>query len=461
MSQHLQPFPIPWADTKQATAVTFGMEIEFMVPFPDDESSDYDQGNDQRYPQQVGRGDMLELLKTMDNHQISILHVAKCIQSTGHSVVAELRNDTNSRAFQAVKHFKAHVYFSDIVEGEPSLIVAWNETDNERYPHRCFVAKHEHCEDIRDDPHGGPIPGHLWTCVEINTPVMQATNFKQDMNAIRQALAGVRQHVQTWIYERCGLHIHAGLDGGISFNQARAFACFTALLEEDLFLPLTDHIRQRESGPCPPMTRYSRFARSATPVAPEDLDTFGRQCLQGVYADFANHPTKAVDGTALKLRKLLIEIFFTDSLGDLEYSLMAGPLDSDRYGPRSAVHASPHGTMELRYPGATMDHRQLSFWAALASRLMELSQMRAVTISDCLRGLFAIVTTLVPTTPEKRLQAILAFLDMQSYSSNALELMAKYNEMDEDAYNEGTDAGYERRRFKRNGIIPPDDTFTK
>lgn len=460
MALPVRPFQIPQMDRADAKPVTFGMEIEFMVPFPDKEA-DKHETDDERFPQGNPREEMLELEESMHIYHLSILQVAQNMKWGGIKVIADLVADPPEHTENAAKHFGARIY--DLIPfGNVSFaILAWDQRDFASYkPLRCFVAKHESHEDLQQESHTGPIPGHFWTCVEINTPVMDAARMNEEMILLSSALTAIRSRTQTWISERCGLHIHAGLRDGVSHDQARAFACFTALLEQDLIMQLTNPYRHRAAGPCPAMTENSRVARTREPPAVSDLDTFGRMCIKGVMDDYFHPPPKSGDRTAIKLRNILAGILFADDLEDLEHSLAAGPLDADQIGRRTALNCSPYKTMELRYPGATTHPRHLRFWADLAKRLMELSQMRPVSISECLRNLYAIVTSRVVLEKEETVRQLLTVLDMQSYINFCLGIMAQYEGMNDDAYIHGDREEFYARMFRDVGIIPARGTIT-
>ncbi|SPJ82060.1 uncharacterized protein FTOL_09465 [Fusarium torulosum] len=341
--------------------ITFGVELEFMTPCP----------STKRLfsviaPASAARLNMAELLAKSTSLPIA----CACTHSMErHCPVCETLPEENM--FRDAGR-DAGILTFPVVAPRGSML------------NHCFLLKPEYLE--RKSVLSWQ---RQWPGVEICTPVFGAGELDSGLVTMETVLSSIRNMgLDITADESCGMHVHVGVESGMTLLLAQKISTLVVLLENTLLLRLVAPSRW-VSTYCKPVCEDSQGARQGVSNGTFSNDGLFEQYIPPMTA---MQPADWNDNASERYYRLLRAIWHAKTLQSLSGVLRKSDVtrcafalclryESTQQDPSAGedwFHGTP-STVEFRYSQMTFDHELLRNWTEVVARIVVLAQADAET----------------------------------------------------------------------------------
>ncbi|KAI6750919.1 hypothetical protein HG530_014369 [Fusarium avenaceum] len=248
----------------------------------------------------------------------------------------------------------------------------------------CFLFKPEHLErqtvlSLQ----------RQWPGVEICTPVFGAGELASGLVTMKTLLSNIRNMgLDITADQSCGMHVHVGVESGMTLLLAQKISTLVVLLENTLLLRLVAPSRW-VSKHCVPVCEDSQGARKGVSNGDLRNDSLFDQHIPPMTA---MQPAKWNDNGSERYYRLLRAIWQANTLARLSsairneektrcaftLSLRCEKPWQDPVNGYDMYHGTP-STVEFRYSQMTFDHELLRNWTEVVTRIVALAQADAAT----------------------------------------------------------------------------------
>ncbi|EWG45035.1 hypothetical protein FVEG_05977 [Fusarium verticillioides 7600] len=341
--------------------ITFGVELELMTPLPDSYRM-------WRFisPCAAARYNMADLLA----------------KRTSLPIAAQCCHAPDDKCTICATVPKENQFNDDCVLQFPEILSC-----GEVVSERCFIFKSEFLEQVHPLSHQRD-----WDGVEITTPVFHAGELDSGLDTMKTALTNLRQlDLQISTDDSCGMHVHVGVESGMTILLAQKITTLVILLETTLLLRLV--APSRWTGPFSmPIWENSSLAMDMYLHKPlKDPTLFNQHvpCMSTM------KPGKWNNWYPQHIYKMLYGVWGSTILADLSmYLKKAG---RHRCGFALCLRdigvgnleGSP-STVEFRYSQMTFDHELLRNWTEILARIVVIAQGDAEEFKGCVEEIVSI-----------------------------------------------------------------------
>ncbi|KAH7222292.1 hypothetical protein BKA60DRAFT_539372 [Fusarium oxysporum] len=327
--------------------ITFGVELELMTPLPDSYRM-------WRFisPSAASRFNMADLLA----------------KRTSLPIAAQCCHPPDDRCTICATVPKDNQFSGDCVLQFPEILSC-----GEIVSERCFIFKTEFLE--LDHPLSKE---RMWDGVEITTPVFHSGELDSGLATMNTALTNLRQlDLQISADDSCGMHVHVGVETGMTILLAQKIATIVILLENTLLLRLVAPPRWK-SGFSMPICENSSLAMDMDLHKPlEDPTTLNQHvpCMD------AMKPGKWNNWYPQHIYKMLYGVWGSTILADL----------SLRLKKHVFIGAASQCLCEITiYSQMTFDHELLRNWTEILARIVVIAQADAEEFKSCVGKIISI-----------------------------------------------------------------------
>ncbi|KAG8669251.1 hypothetical protein FPOAC2_08573 [Fusarium poae] len=243
----------------------------------------------------------------------------------------------------------------------------------------CFLFKYEFLECVK-----AINAERCWPGVEVCTPILGQAELASGLPTIKTFLSALRK-TGAFITadESCGMHVHVGVEEGMTVYLAKRITTLVVLLENTLILRLV--------APCRWTSTYARPICDDSQAAEEDTLTIEWADMQ----DFEKHmpsqssmrPSKWNNNDPKMYYRMLRTIWSCRDLDNLSMQLRRrgisrcglaialrnAEVSRNKLYPRSKYEGTPT-TVEFRYSQMTFDHVLLRNWVEVVARIVDLAR---------------------------------------------------------------------------------------
>ncbi|KAL4722079.1 hypothetical protein ACLX1H_010849 [Fusarium chlamydosporum] len=223
-----------------------------------------------------------------------------------------------------------------------------------------------------------------WPGVEICTPVLGEGELSSGLATVKTALSTIRQiGVDITADESCGMHVHVGVEEGMTLHLAKKIATLVALLENTLLLPLVAPSRWTTEWTTPICEGSQAAVQDEIPARPEDVKAFQKH----VPLESTMYPSTWNGEDPKTFYKMLRTIWACKGLKELSSALKRGGICRcglaialrDQEGepvriPFADDFEGTPSTVEFRYSQMTFDHVLLRNWTEVVARIVALAR---------------------------------------------------------------------------------------
>ncbi|RGP76991.1 hypothetical protein FLONG3_4929 [Fusarium longipes] len=243
----------------------------------------------------------------------------------------------------------------------------------------CFLFKREYLAGLNDLN-----AIRSWPAVEVSTPVFGQNELASGLATMKTFFSAMRQmDFNITADESCGMHVHVGVEQGMTLYLAKRIATLAALLEMTLIIPLIAPPRWTSRYAVPIYDGSQASIENVRAGKAADVKAF-RQHLP---RRSSVSPSEWNDYKPKALYGMLKNIWFCRNLKELSEALRHEDLDRcglaislrDRQG-RPARHWGSRNfegtpsTVEFRYSQMTFDHVLLRNWVEVVTRIVDLAR---------------------------------------------------------------------------------------
>jgi hypothetical protein len=248
----------------------------------------------------------------------------------------------------------------------------------------CFLFKPEYLERKN-----GLSWQRQWPGVEICTPVFGAGELDSGLVTMETLLSSIRNMgLDITANESCGMHVHVGVDSGMTLLLAQKISTLVVLLENTLLLRLVAPSRW-VSTYCKPICEDSQGAIHGVSNGIFSNDGLFDQHIPPMTA---MKPAEWNDNASERYYRLLRAIWHAQTLQSLSGVLRKGDMTRCAFAlcPRyesthqdlsagKEMFRGSSSTVEFRYSQMTFDHELLRNWTEVVARIVVLAQAGAET----------------------------------------------------------------------------------
>ncbi|KAF9772703.1 hypothetical protein IL306_009577 [Fusarium sp. DS 682] len=340
--------------------ITFGVELELMTPFPDSYRI-------YRFlsPSAAARYNVAKLLAKRTSLPIAV----QCTHAPDHrcTICAEVPKENQFTGY-SVLQFPEKLSNGDFI-----------------FDH-CFMFKSEYLEYTHTLS-----KSRNWDGQEITSPIFHSGELDSGLKTMETALTNIRQlGLEISADDSCGMHVHVGVETGMTILLAQKITTLVILLENTLLMRLVAPSRWVSSF-SQPICENSALATDMNLHKPlKDPSVFNQHIpsmeamkpgrWNNWYPKHINNMFKAVWRTqtlsvlALRLKKgCVVRCGFNIAIRDHKGSVPEGG---------DGLEKSPT-TVEFRYSQMTFDHELLRNWTEILARIVVLAQSDAEEFKKC------------------------------------------------------------------------------
>ncbi|KAJ4269897.1 hypothetical protein NW762_001566 [Fusarium torreyae] len=339
--------------------ITFGVELEFMTPCP----------NNKR------------LWRTLAPAAAARLNIAELLaKATSFPIACECVHDTGSTCAICYQVPQRYLYGHTRVLKFPTVV-----PNGTMLQSCCFLFKPEFLERANE-----LTLQRNWPGVEISTPIFHSGELRSDLPIMNSALSNIRQMgLDITADDSCGMHIHVGVEGGMTLLLAQKITTLVMLLENTLLLRLVAPTRwnnnyaqpvcessQAATGPWI-MGDTKLFEKHVPPMSAMQPGKWNKNDVEHYYGMFGTV------WSAQSLRRLAREVR-PRGAQRCAFTLALRGQDGKPNGTmfRDNLEHSP-STVEFRYSQMTFDHELLRNWTEVVARIVVLAQADADKFKKC------------------------------------------------------------------------------
>ncbi|KAI7770904.1 hypothetical protein LZL87_004691 [Fusarium oxysporum] len=347
--------------------ITFGVELELMTPLPESYRM-------WRFisPSAASRFNMADLLA----------------KRTSLPIAAQCCHPPDDRCTICATVPKENQFSGDCVLQFPEIL-SYGEIVSER----CFIFKTEFLELAH------PLSkARMWDGVEVTTPVFHSGELDSGLATMNTALTNLRQlGLQISADDSCGMHVHVGVETGMTILLAQKITTLVVLLENTLLLRLVAPPRWK-SGFSMPICENSSLAMDMDLHKPlEDPNALNQHvpCMDTM------KPGKWNNWYPKHIYKMLYGVWGSTILADLSLRLKKARVHRCGFAMSLRDHnvsVSDRGenlegsptTVEFRYSQMTFDHELLRNWTEILARIVVIAQSDAEEFKRCVEKIISI-----------------------------------------------------------------------
>jgi hypothetical protein len=268
--------------------LTFGVELEFMTPTP------YQSLWSSKSPAAAARYNVAKLLA----RRTSLPVACECIHD----------RDEKCAACADIP--------SENILGDVGVINRPEATSNAGVKNACFLFKPEflvHKNALNADRH--------WPGVEMCTPVFGQGELASGLATMKTVLSTIRQMgLDITTDDSCGMHVHVGVEGGMTLYLAKRVATLVVLLENTLILRLVAPSRWTSDWAMPICQGSQAAVQEGLSGNAADVEAF----QQHIPPRSTMYPSKWNSDRPKMYFKMLSTIWFSEDLKDLSSALRKG-----------------------------------------------------------------------------------------------------------------------------------------
>ncbi|KAF5706309.1 hypothetical protein FMUND_11674 [Fusarium mundagurra] len=341
--------------------ITFGVELELMTPLPDSQRM-------WRFvsPCAAARFNMADLLA----------------KRTSLPIAVQCCHPPDDRCTICATVPKENQFNGDCVLQFPEIL-SWGEVVSER----CFIFKSEFLE------HANPLSHQRdWDGVEITTPVFHAGELDGGLDTMKIALTNLRQlDLQISADDSCGMHVHVGVESGMTILLAQKITTLVILLETTLLLRLVAPPRWKGAFSMP-ICENSSLAMDMYLHKPLEDPTLLNQHVPPMST---MKPGKWNNWYPKHIYKTLYGVWGSTILADLSIRLKKAGRNRCGFAlclrdlGEGNIEGSPT-TVEFRYSQMTFDHELLRNWTEILARIVVIAQGDAGDFKRCVEEIVSI-----------------------------------------------------------------------
>ncbi|KAH7248652.1 uncharacterized protein BKA55DRAFT_513721 [Fusarium redolens] len=325
-------------------SITFGVELELMTPFPESYRM-------WRYisPSAASRFNMADLLA----------------KRTSLPIAAQCTHAPDDRCVICTTVPKENQFSGDCVLQFPDVL-SYGEVVSDR----CFIFKSEFLEFAH------PLSiKRSWDGVELTTPVFHSGELDSGLPTMNTALTNLRQlGLQISADDSCGMHVHVGVETGMTILLAQKITTLVILLENTLLLRLVAPPRWK-SGFSMPICENSSLATDMDLHSPLEDPTALNQHVPDIGT---MKPGKWNNWYPKSIYKMFNGVWGSTILADLSLRL------------KKARVLRCGFAMSLRDHNMTFDHGLLRNWTEILSGIVVIAQGDAEKFKRCVEKIIKI-----------------------------------------------------------------------
>jgi hypothetical protein len=348
-------------------SITFGVELELMTPFPESYRM-------WRYisPSAASRFNMADLLA----------------KRTSLPIAAQCTHAPDDRCVICTTVPKENQFSGDCVLQFPDVL-SYGEVVSDR----CFIFKSEFLEFAH------PLSiKRSWDGVELTTPVFHSGELDSGLPTMNTALTNLRQlGLQISADDSCGMHVHVGVETGMTILLAQKITTLVILLENTLLLRLVAPPRWK-SGFSMPICENSSLVTDMDLHSPLEDPTALNQHVPHMNT---MEPGKWNNWYPKNIYKMLNGVWGSTILADLSLRLKKARVLRCGFAMSLRDHnvsVSDRGenlersptTVEFRYSQMTFDHELLRNWTEILSGIVVIAQGDAEKFKRCVEKIIKI-----------------------------------------------------------------------
>ncbi|CAJ0549695.1 Ff.00g033080.m01.CDS01 [Fusarium sp. VM40] len=228
-----------------------------------------------------------------------------------------------------------------------------------------------------------------WPGVEICTPVFGAGELASGLVTMKTLLSNIRNMgLDITADQSCGMHVHVGVESGMTLLLAQKISTLVVLLENSLLLRLVAPSRW-VSKHCMPVCEDSQGARQGVSNGDLRNDSLFDQHVPPMTT---MQPAEWNDNGSERYYRLLRAIWQANTLASLSLAIRKKDRTrcaftlclrcekpwQDPVNGYDMYHGTP-STVEFRYSQMTFDHELLRNWTEIVTRIVVLAQADAAT----------------------------------------------------------------------------------
>ncbi|KAG5808310.1 hypothetical protein H9Q74_007093 [Fusarium xylarioides] len=341
--------------------ITFGVELELMTPLPDSHRM-------WRFisPSAAARFNMADLLSKRTSLPIA---VQCCHPPDDRCTICATVPKENQFSGDCVLQFPEILSYGDIVS------------------ERCFMFKSEFLELAHPLSYK-----RSWDGVEITTPVFHSGELDEGLDTMKTALTNLRQlGLEISADDSCGMHVHVGVETGMTILLAQKITTLVILLETTLLLCLVAPPRWKGAFSMP-ICENSSLAMDMDLHKPLEDPTLLNQHVPPMST---MKPGKWNNWYPKHIYKMLYGVWGSTTLADLSLRLKKARMNrcgfalSLRHRGKENLEGSPT-TVEFRYSQMTFDHELLRSWTEILARIVVIAQGDAEEFRGCVEEIIGI-----------------------------------------------------------------------
>ncbi|KAF4445911.1 hypothetical protein F53441_10382 [Fusarium austroafricanum] len=339
--------------------ITFGIELEFMTPCPENKRIWR-----REHPTAAARLNMAEILAKSTSLPIA----CECVHPSDHP------SDKTCPICTSVPGENRHDKICVLTHPEVLDVGTKLET-NFFYFKAEFLNRSNDLSRERD-----------WPAVEIATPIFRAGELQSGLPTMKTVLTKIRQMgLEINADESCGMHVHVGVENGMTLRLAQKITTLAILLETTLLLRLVAPCRWDNIFSLP-LCENSAMATEDRHQHPGDHAPLD-QYIPGMKA---MHPGKWNNNDPSHFYSMFNAVWSTTSLRTLKYILFRKRMYKCGFtlSLRSKdvqlgeLENSP-STVEFRYSQMVFDHELLRNWTEIVAGIVALAQADADEFKKC------------------------------------------------------------------------------
>ncbi|KAM0563145.1 hypothetical protein ACHAPJ_000859 [Fusarium lateritium] len=339
--------------------ITFGVELEFMTPCPTNK----------------------RLWKSLAPAAAARLNIAELLaKTTAFPIACECVHDQGSTCAICDQIPQRYLYGHTRVLNFPPVVPSGTMLQS-----CCFLFKPEFLERANELNLQRNWPG-----VEISTPIFHSGELLSGLPTMNSVLSNIRQMgLDITADDSCGMHVHVGVEGGMTLLLAQKITTIVMLLENTLLLRLVAPTRwnnnyarpvcessQAATGPWI-MGDTKLFEKHVPPMSAMQPGKWNKHDVEHYYGMFRTV------WSAQSLRCLAGEDR-PRGAQRCAFTLALRGRDGKPNGTifRDDLEHSP-STVEFRYSQMTFDHALLRNWTEVVARIVVLAQADADKFKEC------------------------------------------------------------------------------
>ncbi|CEF88527.1 unnamed protein product [Fusarium graminearum] len=339
--------------------ITFGVELEFMAPPPDREHW-------KLYTPSAGaRANVSKLLS----------------QHTTQPITCECEHNPIDICCVC-----ADIPANCKVDARTCVINPPGQIDQSRPATAYFHFMYEYLQCVKDLN-----AERCWPGVEMCTPILGQAELASGLPAVKDILSGMRKTgVPITADDCCGMHVHVGVEEGMTVYLAKRIATLVVLLENTLILRFVAPSRW-VSEYATTICEDSQAAKKEATICPAELEAFEKH----MPPRSRMHPSKWNSNDPKMYYRTLRTIWSCEDLEVLDVQLRRNGLKScglalslRNYKDRNMRRAGENryegtpSTVEFRYAQMSFDHVLIRNWVEVMARIVDLARAQDDEFKD-------------------------------------------------------------------------------